>query len=374
MEYFYFLILCAFWPVKMIFVYFHSKKDLKNRTPLLPDAVCRKIILKNTNNGLLWASSQDYTDMWTRDTFFACFGNPKLQKRMAKKLAAYQRDDGLIPLYIGAGDAFRKMYCGQRADGEPEAHYKDAKTGDEPTDSCFQFIIMAYHDYPQKCKQAWQYMQKYVINGLVMENGLGTWQDTIKHSGHVTYTNMLYYQATKCVYPEKCAAIKQKIIQTLWNGKYFVSSTSNGSFGQVDNALALIYEIAPNPSSIFNIHKAHFDSPFSPPNKMIEDGSKAFGITEVYLPCYPIGNADYHNGWAWSWVNLLFIKAKLMYKKRVNIEYYESMLKDYGTLYETYDENGPIQCLLYKSQPNFSESCGLFLDVYKKSKGGFLSF
>jgi len=366
MEAVYFILLSTVWPIRAIVERFQSKHIPEKRTPLRPDSVCKKSVLKNTKNGLLWASSQNYTDMWTRDTFFACLGNPALKKRLARQIVKYQREDGLIPLYIGQGDAFAKLFCAAVPEGDAHAHYTDAKTGDEPTDSCFQFIIMAYLDYPNESKLAWTYMQKYIKDGLIWEEGLGTWQDTIKHKGHVSYTNLLYYKATLLLYPKRAAYIKKRIIATLWNGQYLVSSTTNNSFGQVDNALAVLYDVAPSTESIFKIHTTHFSSPTCPPNLKITDdkASVAFGFFDIYLPCHPIGNADYHNKWSWSWVNLLFMKAKLKRGKDVDLSYYSALIQKYGTLYETYDENGPIKRLMYSSQPNFSESCGLFVDVY----------
>ena len=369
MEFLYFVILWVMWPIRAIIEQFQSKCTLEQRTPLRPDLVCKKSVLKNTKNGILWASSQNYTDMWTRCTFFACMDNTALRKRMARQIVKYQRKDGLIPLYIGQGDAFAKLFCGQVPKGTINAHYTDAKSGDNPTDSCFQFIIMAHTDYNSECKLAWNYMQKYISSGLVWEEGLGTWQNTIKHKGHVTYTNLLYYKATLLLFPKRAAYIKKRIVETLWNGTYFISSTTNKSFGQVDNALAVLYGVAPSAETIFSTHATHFKSPTAPPNLKIVDGksSAAFGFSDIYLPCHPLGNADYHNTWSWSWVNLLFMKAKLKHGKKINLSYYSDLIQKYGTLHETYDENGPIKRLMYNSQPNFSESCGLFVDVYNRT-------
>lgn len=372
MEFLFFCILSVLWPIRMIVQLFITKKLNKNETTEEPIDICQKIMKNNMHQNLLWASSQNYTDMWTRDTFFACMRNTALKKRVSSEFAKYQREDGLIPLYIGKGNACCKLFCGTKAEGPTTAFYTDAKTGDEPTDACFQFIIMAHREHRTKALKAWKYMQKSVINNLIYEQGLGTWQDTIKHKGHVAYTNILYYQATKELFPDqphKAENIKNSIQQTLWNGKYFVCSTTNSSFGQVDNALALIYGLVPSQAgvqSIFQLHERHFSEAHAPPNKKIDHGkaSPAFGPLDVYLPCFPIGNAEYHRSWSWSWVNLLFMKAKKNYGRSYDLSYYNTMIKKYGTLHETYDKDGPIKRLLYISQPDFSESCGLFLEIY----------
>ena len=265
MEYFYFIVLSIIWPFRMCIDKCIIKKPRQNKTNETPISICKHIIQKNVNDGLLWASSLNYTDMWTRDTFFAFISNKKSLGIFADELVNFQRDDGLIPLYIGRGNACLKFCCSFKATGPIKATYSDVKTGDEPTDSCFQFIIMAYPKHKKACYAAWDYMQKYVRDGLIYEYGLGTWQDTIKHRGFVAYTNILYYIATSVLYPEKAANIKDMIIERLWNGRYFVCSSTNTSFGQVDNALALLYNIAPSYESIFDIHNRYF-SVFSSPN------------------------------------------------------------------------------------------------------------
>lgn len=370
MEFLYFLLLCSVWPFRWLWQLCTSKKMPKNISSKDPVDICRESILGNIKGGLLYASSQDYTDMWTRDTFFASMGiaNPGI---FVDTLAKFQRQDGLIPLFVGRGNACCKMFCGQKDTGPIKATYTDVKTGDYPTDSCFQFIIMASKMYPEKCRAAWSFMQKHFLRKndvLIHDNGLGTWQDTIKHYGHVAYTNILYYQATKVLWPDnpsKWMPIKKAIIHKLWTGSYFKCSTTNQSFGQVDNALAILYEIAPSPQSIIDIHQKYFNWK-SPPNIMIPPTKPAFAWYQVYLPCYPIGNSEYHRSWAWSWPFLLMKKAIHYTTHKLDYSDISQAISQYSSLYETYDKDGPVYRVLYKSQPNFSEACGLFLDLVKK--------
>ena len=363
MEVLLFLVLCVVWPFRWLFQLCSSKSMAFQKTSATPAHVCSESLRKNMHGGLLWASSRNYTDMWTRDTFFASMGIES-PRAFIDTLARYQREDGLVPLYVGRGNACCKFLCGARPSGPVKATYTDVKTGDCPTDSCFQFIIMAHEYYPAQCKKAWAFMQRFVRHGLVYEEGLGTWQDTIKHVGHVAYTNMLYYQATKLLYPEKAPQIRAKLIEALWTGTHFRCSSTNDSFGQVDNALGLLYDVAPRASAVIRTFRAYFKSPLSPPNKRLDCADEtAFKWSDVFLPCYPLGNARYHNGWAWSWPWLLMQKALKKCGEHVDVEALSSWISKYGTLYETYDVYGPVKRLLYQSQPDFSEACGLYLDV-----------
>ena len=361
MEILFFLLLTIIWPFRWLWQQCSSKKMRPKSRTEPAWKICQESIRNNIQNSLLWASSKDYTDMWTRDTFFAAFGMaPAVVRPFIDMLAKYQREDGLIPLYIGRGNACCKMFCSTRPSGPVKPVYADAKTGDCPTDSCFQFIIMAHDIYPEKCRLAWEFMQTKVRNLLVYESGLGTWQDTIKHNGHVAYTNILYYKATTLIYPGRARVILAQLQNKLWTGQYFKSSTTNASFGQVDNALALLYGIAPVTKGIRNILSTQTWT--SPPNIVPGSSEKPFKWYEVYLPCYPIGNAEYHRSWAWSWVYLLVRKAL----NDTNLEKCEEQIKKYGSLYETYDITGPVKRVLYQSQPNFSEACGLYLDIVQK--------
>lgn len=361
MEILLFLLLTIVWPLRWLWQQCSSKK-MASKTRKAPAwQICQESIRGNMKSSLLWASSQDYTDMWTRDTFFASWGlSPEVSRAFIDTLASFQREDGLIPLYIGRGNACCKMFCKQRPSGPIRPVYSDAKTGDCPTDSCFQFIIMAHDIYPEKCKKAWKYMQSRVVDGLVYETGLGTWQDTIKHRGHVAYTNILYYKAASLLYPTHARVILTHLVDKLWTGQYFKCSTTNSSFGQVDNALALLYDIAPVQQGIRTILSRQ--TWMSPPNLIPGSRKKPFRFDEVYLPCYPLGNAEYHQSWAWSWVYLLVRKAL----KDMNLKPCEDQIKKYGSLYETYDKFGPIKRVLYQSQPNFSEACGVYLDIVQK--------
>lgn len=369
MEILLFLLLCIPWPLFVLFNICVS--PFKARQSDKPAAeICKEAIENNTKRfkhdiELVWASSKDYTDMWTRDVFFTMFIN---KDNIIRTLAHFQRKDGLIPLYIGQGNACLKMFCGQRPSGKIHAFYADAKTENEPTDSCFQFIIMVMESqdtlFRANAVGAWNYMQSKINQtGLIYEHGLGTWQDTIKHKGNILYTNILYYRATQLLYPYKAPAIREAIFKHLWNGCFFKCSTTNDSFGQVGNALAILYGLTnkQQKNSIIDIHNTYFPEKWPSPNKKInlkdKTTSKAFEWYEVYLPCYPLGNSNYHNGWSWAWVNILFQKVHQKH-------FYGSDIQKWGTMYEVYDNKGqPIRTLLYKSQPDFSEACGVFLDI-----------
>jgi hypothetical protein len=327
--------------------------------------ICEKILEENWTDNGYWASNKGYTDVWTRDSFFSlqmCEGdNPQeyvnKTKIYVQTLERYQRGDGLIPLFIGTGDACCKLFCCKKPSGEIKPQYTDVKTGDTVTDSCFQYIILKGKQ-DDMTEKAWEYMQKYVKDGLIYEEGLGSWMDTVKHKGHVLYTNMLYYRAAHIMKPELQTLIKDTIIKKLWGRQYFKCSTDITSFDQVGNALAMLWGVA-DENKIDEI-KGYRQKYF---NKGINNPPCLPLVRKVFLPCYALGNYNYHN-YGWSWVNLLFMYASKDFK---DLGKFTEIIKKYDTIHEIYSCEKPVNRLFCESQPDFSEAAGMYLLCEKEN-------
>lgn len=317
--------------------------------------ICLNVLRKNsTKNGIL-ASPNEYTDVWTRDAFFSIMGLDKVGLSVAKQatvdtLEDFQRHDGLIPLYIGRGNACSKLICKSKPTGCLKATYGDSKTGDVVTDSCFQFIIMRGES--TSSERAWKFMQQYVRNDLIYEEGLGSWMDTVYLKGHVLYTNVLYYKAARTLRYNKIAETIKQRLQCLWTGSYYNCSTSIKSFDQVGNALAIKWGIVDEEKkeSIIAYRKRVFRKGLSNPPCIPP-------VQNIYLPCYMIGNQNYHN-FGWTWVNLLFISVM---NDETELKKFSKEIKARGTVYEIYEDDKPVNQLFCVSQPDFSEAAGMFL-------------
>jgi len=315
--------------------------------------ICVNVLRKNaTKNGIL-ASPNEYTDVWTRDAFFSLMGLKHVgldaKQATVDTLEDFQRHDGLIPLYIGRGNACSKLICKSKPTGCLKATYGDSKTGNVVTDSCFQFIIMKGKS--ESSERAWKFMQQFVKDGLIYEEGLGSWMDTVYHKGNVLYTNVLYYKAAQTLGDTDTAETIKQRLQCLWNGSYYNCSTSIKSFDQVGNALAIKWGIADEKkNSIIKYRKRFFTKGLSNPPCIPP-------VQDIYLPCYMIGNQNYHN-FGWTWVNLLFISVM---KDETELQKFRKEIQDRGTVYEIYEDDKPVNQLFCVSQPDFSEAAGMFL-------------
>lgn len=328
--------------------------------------ICLYILKQNAKNSVgIMASPNEYTDVWTRDAFFSIMGlskhlpnHPSISKTI-HSLEVHQRSDGLIPLYIGSGSACSKLVCHTKSVGTPKPHYGDAKTGNMVTDSCFQFIILKKGQGPA-CKKAWNFMQAFVKDGLIYEEGLGSWMDTVYHKGHVLYTNILYYQAAKMM-NNNVETIKTRLYEVLWTGEYFNTSSTLKGFDQVGNALAIHFGLVNDSerSSIIKYRLNHFKRGISNPPCLPLPGP-------VYLPCYMIGNYNYHHE-GWSWANLLFVSVMDREDRESELQTFTNSVERYGTMFEIYNANGmPTKQCLCDSQPDFSEGAGMYLLCHEK--------
>ena len=110
--------------------------------------ICLDLLEKNSTEIGILASQNEYTDVWTRDAFFAIMGlqskELKWEAKTIETLTKFQREDGLIPLYVGRGNACSKLICRTRPSGPLKAQYGDSKTGDIVTDSCFQYLSLIH--------------------------------------------------------------------------------------------------------------------------------------------------------------------------------------------------------------------------------------
>jgi len=117
------ILILPFTPFIYIYNYFYNR-----RLPFLCSSksafdICIGILESNSTEYGIIASPNEYTDVWTRDAFFSLMGLDHVGLGFVSKitmttLTKFQRKDGLIPLYIGSGDAYTKLICRAKAQGK----------------------------------------------------------------------------------------------------------------------------------------------------------------------------------------------------------------------------------------------------------------
>ena len=352
---------------------------------------------KNYASFGILAGQDHFSDLWTRDACFAAWGalsinNYHQVKHTLLTIIKNTNDEGQVPLRFGAYTFLFKFL------GFPtknQARYIDDKNYSLPTDNNSLFLI-ALEKYTSQSKDAsliTDYLEtiESIINWnihktknhLMVETKYAGWADSLKKTGWVLYTNILYIQSLKSYQllsdhidsPKSkedeiqtaLSRATEQLMERFWNGAYFIDfidQESSEEFSTDGNLLAILFDIAsPNQSkSILTYIMDHSMIK----NGCIDSCHPKYKKSLIYTPFRFINLADYHNGLYWLWLKCLFIAALA---KHPDVHPFDDYLSDLANvinshqgIYEVYNASfKPLNRLFYKSERNFSWSSGLFI-------------
>ena len=171
--------------------------------------ICKRILKGSYNNNGIKAGETHFSDVWIRDSAFACWGAIKLKdftivQNFLMNTLKNMNKKGQCPLRIGE-KYFLIKFFGLK--GPQGSTYIEDKYVSIPMDSnsliiiLFNKLIKASGDtelaerFYQKIRKAINWYQDYLVNELVHEGHYAGWADSVKKKGNVLYTNVLYYKA-----------------------------------------------------------------------------------------------------------------------------------------------------------------------------------
>ena len=377
----------------------------------------------------IMAGKHHYTDVWARDSCQASLGAIRAEnadKEQVKKnletLANYQRQDGMIPLRVGAGSLLLKSISikGITPEGfnhkldnayakligrKTEARYDVSKdkpfVKTEPVDPSPWFVITS-NDYVQqtgngqfardhykKLEKAieWTASQDKDNDHLIEEGIYAGWADSAKKKGKVLYSNVLYAKAmqsmaelsdvvgeknNKIIFEDKSKKIKDRINEKFWNGKHYIDwidSERHEHMPTYDNSMAVIFDIADNSqaNSIENeINKVFGEKMhFNPHSENLEKKNISPLLSAI-------GLSDYHN-MSWLPIGCLDAVAKNKIGRKQEATKILGAVADkilkHNNVYEVYDEqSNPINRTFYQSEGPFAWAAGLYIYAHEHMK------
>ena len=340
-----------------------------------------------THRGGCIAGRGHYANVWTRDSFFALFApikeTAKHTERLANRLRMHMTSNGMVPFTFHEVYYLPALLCNWKCfRKKPEPVYRDEKLGSLVMDANSQYIILvciAYENLVGADKKRWgiahdkavekalnYYEQFRLSDGLIYEKPFANWEDSLLLEGVVPYTNLLWLEANRRIISSDhplCKVVdyenkKRSVMEFLINMENPDTVTVS--------LMVLWYptELATK-KQFERLRQAFKTRRYGIPNRL-----KKLESDKEFYPLWIIGQSEYHNGWYWSWVGLLWCVA--LYKKGFTIEArkvfatYRIKYKRYGTIHEVYDHIGiPIKGSLYESEPYFSEGIGMYLYVEK---------
>ncbi len=382
----------------------HQENELKRTINSINKSydICKRILKNAYNTNGINAGETHFSDVWIRDSSFACWGAIKLGdytivQNFLMNTLKHMNKKGQCPLRIGE-KYFLIKFFGLK--GPQGSTYIEDKYVSIPMDSN-SLIIITFNKfvtesneievaerYYQKLKKALNWYNHHLKNDLIHEGHYAGWADSIKKKGNVLYTNVLYYKAILSFvnisnllgyhedvkyYTAYAKYIQKKIINQFWNGEYLndwvYKNKSKETFSVEANMLALEFDILDEKKAnkvieytLSNILDNEFGCPVV---------HKKYNLTEVYPPFLLVGLKKYHNGLIWFWISCVTAVTLAKYgKKNEAIELLMKMSKKINrdnTVYEVYCKNGkPVNQLFYKSEKGFAWSAGLFIWAYNK--------
>ncbi len=341
-------------------------------------------------SGIL-AGRHRLAEYWARDGMFAslganALGDFEVVRNHLDLFLTFQREDGLIPLFISWKKKKPKYgLLGKNIDSN-------------------SLLIIAFADYIKYSRDTlflernyrklsatmeWLNRRDKDRDGLIEEGLFENWQSTVIKSGKVLYSNCCYYCALKEYawlskkagvtiveqqYNKKAERTKHALNLNLWEGDYYYDWLGIGPknfFDSAGNILAILFGVA-------NVHRAHDIIDFIEKNRL---NSVPIKTTEPQYPFWrinplllPFRTYYYHNGFSWPWLGCAYAMAlnKIGEKKKAieELTRVARFIERECVTDEVLDfEGNPMSSFLWKSERPFAWTAGLFVRAYDEIIG-----
>ncbi|MGC6368070.1 MAG: amylo-alpha-1,6-glucosidase [Candidatus Marinamargulisbacteria bacterium] len=359
-------------------------------------------VLKNAYNDQgINAGETHFSDVWIRDCCFAGWGALSLNdtsvvQGFLRHALANMKEDGQCPLRIGQ-KYFLLKYL--HLTGPKGPTYIEDKYVSIPVDSnaliiiLFEKYILESNDqnfldkHLKDLIKVIDWYQTQSSNNLIVEGPYAGWADSLKKTGHVLYSNVLYAKALKSMVSltEKKEKISTRlakqyektttaIVDVFWNGSYlidYVNETEKCEHLSLDgNVLAVVFDIIDTRKQKKLLRSILSEKMLTKHGAKL--ANKVYDNKVVYPPFLLINLKDYHNGLIWFWVCCVATVA--LYKndfKEDAFNLFKVMAKKItrdNTMYEVYEpkKGKAVKRLFYKSEQGFAWSAGLFVWAYQE--------
>lgn len=370
---------------------------------------------------ILHAGYRNFRESWARDFCFASYGLLALKefKVVEDTLEAffdYQTSQGQFPIKLySMGMITRWMHSLFEREQPTEIALRPkyiSGHGTESLDGQCLMVITAIHcsrktEDVNFLKKHWDGLVKAISwteislkNNLLTQGAFADWADSIAHTGHVLYTNVIYWKALKemtesakqleladevAFYSKKTDQVAFAIHEHLWRPElgYYATSDTLDQLSSSGNLLAIAWGLA-------STEQAN-----SIMDTLILTGMTSPVPTKVAYPAYPLnliaienrlaGVANYHTDAAWLWIGAWHVVALARVGRHeeahgILARIAEVIVRD-QQVHEVYGPNGkPLSSFWYKSEAPLSWNAGMVvyayyvLEQFMKSKTDIVSF
>ena len=382
------------------------------------------IELRHLPNGdakhILCAGHRNFREPWARDLSFALFGLMEIGETEAARESLevflhFQKPSGQFPIKCystGIVDRYLHSLFGRKQPTEFPLHpkyYSGHHTISLDGNALLVIACFNYASYSgdldfvrthwEALKQAVYWLEGQALGGssLLYQEAYSDWADSLARTGHVLYTNVIYWKVLSEMadfskkigsaddirpWQEKADQTKEAILSKLWRPDlgYFIASQQFENLSSAGNLLAIAWGLATKKQaeSIFEaLDRFKMADPV--PTKVMQ------GIVpEKYIALENrfAGIPEYHTQAAWLWIGAWHVIALAHAGKTVEAEeVLERILHIVNRdkiVYEVYGVDGNyLNTCWYTAEAPLTWSAGMiiyayhYLDKHKKKMAGY---
>ncbi len=336
---------------------------------------------------------------WARDGFWALYGALALgdhdQASMHLDIfVRYQLPSGELPVRIEFIGHTLGAYHTRRV--RPKALYRAGAVFAEPLDPTALFIVAAreYYNHTSdmgfcdRFKPAmdraigWLMRHDRDGDGLIENNYLAGWMDSILKKDKVFYLNVTYYEALRAAealtrtlgLPDEAEEhrlaadrVYARLNAAFWNGRYFtdwIRGARRGGLSTDGNVLAMFFGMATEDQSRRILHYIG--------ERGLDDGAPLRTCDPVYplsqvFPFYILaGIPDYHRTLSWPWLGTLNAvnKGRLGFRDDAiaDLSRIAACYLGENAVGEVYEPDGrPVARRFYQAEVPFAWNAGLYV-------------
>ena len=354
---------------------------------------------------VLNAGWRNFREPWARDFGFASFGLVELHERRALRetlelFLFFQTPAGQFPVKIHSTNVLERYVYSLFQRQQPihmplrpkyiTAHNTVSLDGNA-------LIIIAALNYLRQiedeafCQTHWpalkrglQWLETQALgsDGLLHQGAYTDWADSIKRTGMVHYTNVLYWKALHefaidaahygytddhAHFSAQAEQIKKTINDHFWHGELGFYSTSlqfPSVLSSAGNLMAVAWRLASPPQAHSILDKmAALDMADPIPTKVT---SHSYGSAFIAIENRLAGISHYHTAAAWLWLGAwhvaALVRTERLAEARDLLERMSSAIVRDGVVHEVFGVNGRfLSTRWYTSEAPLTWSASLFI-------------
>jgi len=217
------------------------------------------------------------------------------------------------------------------------------------------------HQWWPSLKQAMHWLAEHEQgdDNLLHQSAYADWADSIGRSGHILYTNVLYWKATVEMaqaaqkmedstavihFEAKSAQLRQNILSHFWDDElgYFITSRFFRNLSSAGNLMAVAWDLTTTEQTTSILNKMdEFQMADPVPTQVVSD---PYPIKFIGLENRLAGIPTYHTSAAWLWLGGWHVIALVRHGRKERANELFRRLSDVivrdGIVHEVYGKNG----------------------------------